>query len=54
MKPMNNLLRDSIAALRGARSLTYLYGMSQLLRAVRLALEPLITVLHGPHLVRIL
>jgi hypothetical protein len=29
-----------IAALRGARSLAYLSGMSRLLRSVRLALHP--------------
>ncbi len=40
-----NLLRDSIAALRGARSLAYLQGMSRSLCSVRLALKPLATAL---------
>lgn len=33
-------LRGSIAALRGTRPLAYLYDMSRVLRAVRLALNP--------------
>ena len=47
MRTANNLLRDSIAALRGARTLVYLTGMPRLLCSVRLALEPLATVLGG-------
>lgn len=43
----NSLLRVSIAALRGAHSLAYPVGMSRSLRSVRLALEPLATVLRG-------
>lgn len=39
-----NLLRDSIAALRGAHALAVLIVLSRTLRAVRLALEPLATV----------
>lgn len=46
-KASNNLLRDSTAALRGAHSIAYLRGMSQSLRATRLAFEPLATVLGG-------
>ncbi|HEU0219361.1 MAG TPA: hypothetical protein VFQ98_00985 [Gallionella sp.] len=47
MDTVNNLLRDSIAALRGARSRAYLIDMSWLLRSVRLALKSLATVLNG-------
>jgi cytochrome c553 len=42
-----NLLRDSIAALRGTRSIAYRIDMSQSLRSVRLALKPLATVFRG-------
>ena len=51
---LNNLLRGAIAASRGARSLAYLFDMSQLLRAAKqvplggavlLALASLVTVL---------
>jgi malonyl-CoA O-methyltransferase len=45
-----NLLRDPIAALRGARSLAYLLDMSRSLRSVRLALVPLATVFRGARL----
>jgi hypothetical protein len=44
-KPLNNLLRDAIASLHVARNLAYLFDMSWLLRAVRLTLTPLATVL---------
>jgi hypothetical protein len=44
-EPLNNLLRGAIASLRGARNLAYLFDMSRFLRAVRLALTPLATVL---------
>ena len=64
MRTANNLLRDSIAALRGVgsgitrfaheptpklrfRALVYLTGMPRPLCSVRLALEPLATVLGG-------
>jgi len=43
----NNLLRDLIAALRGAHFLAYQTGMPRSLRAVLLALKPLATVLRG-------
>jgi len=43
-----NLLRVSIAALRGARTLAYLLDMSRVLRSVRLALKPLATVPQSP------
>jgi hypothetical protein len=39
-----NLLLDSIAALRGARFLAYQFDMFRSLRAVRLALKSLATV----------
>ena len=42
---LNNLLRNSIAALRGARPLAYPQGMSRSLRSMRLALKPLATVI---------
>jgi len=44
---LNNLLRGSIAALRGARFLAYPIGMSRSLCSVRLALKPLATVLQS-------
>ena len=44
---LNNLLRGSIAALRGARFLAYPKGMSRSLCSVRLALKPLVTVLQS-------
>jgi hypothetical protein len=47
METSNNLLRDSIAALRGAHSSPIRFDMSRSLRSVRLALEPLATVLGG-------
>jgi hypothetical protein len=43
----NNLLRNSIAALRGARFLAYLNDMFRSLRSVRLALKSLTTILGG-------
>lgn len=43
-----NLLRNLIAALRGARFLAYPQGMSRSLCSVRLALKPLATVLQLP------
>jgi hypothetical protein len=42
-----NLLRELIAALLGTRSIAYLIDMSQSLRSVRLALNPLATVFRG-------
>jgi hypothetical protein len=43
------LLRNSIAALRGAHFLAYLNGMSRSLRSGRLALELLATFLRDVH-----
>ena len=40
-------LRDWRAALPGARSIAYPSDMSQSLRAVRLAPQPLVTLLRG-------
>ncbi len=48
MGTWNNLLRDRMAALRGARSLAYLHDMSRSLRSMRLALRPLATVFEVP------
>jgi hypothetical protein len=42
-----NLLRGAIASLHGARNLAYLFDRSRLLRAVRLALTPLATVMEA-------
>jgi hypothetical protein len=42
-----NLLRNPIAALRGARFLAYLFDMSRSLCSGRLALGPLATVFRG-------
>jgi len=39
-KTLNKLLRGRIAALRGARSLAYLFDMPRSLRSARLALHP--------------
>jgi hypothetical protein len=47
MDTAKNLLRGSIAALRGTRFRAYLGDMSLSLRSVRLALEPLATVFRG-------
>jgi hypothetical protein len=44
MRTSANLLRDSIAALCGARSVACQSDMSLSLRALRLALDPLATV----------
>ena len=40
LETLNEWLRGRIAALRGARSLAYLFDMSRSLRSVRLALHP--------------
>jgi hypothetical protein len=45
---IKNLLRDLIAASRGARTFAYPLGMSQMLCSVLLALETLVTVLGNP------
>jgi len=46
----NNLLRDPVAVLGGARCLAYPLDMSRSLRSVRLALGPLATVFRGAQL----
>ena len=41
---LNKLLREPMAALRGAQILAYLNDMSRILRSVRLALDSLATL----------
>ena len=44
---LNKLLREPMAALRGAQILAYLNDMSRILRSVRLALDSLATLVQS-------
>ena len=45
--PLNKLLRAPMAALRGVQILAYLNDISRILRSLRLALEPLATLVQS-------